>query len=237
MWDCGPSGASSGQFSYDLGPHWQSILVATAAVWVSGDSDNVVRLDTPVGLSGPGDSKQGWAGHRRRQRDSDQGPGWCPSESGPDTGAAALSTGLGTPTAQLAPHVVQCQGPGRGCQVLALAAWLAHKLRASGVNCDIMMVKYCIELERVDHMVCRRRRFAAALLLIPRLFGKNPRSESHHKGATCRVQVRTGDQRHTRLPWQVTWMITMPVTWTAGHWPGHAWAQTSESWYVTFMRE
>ena len=33
------------------------------------------------------------------------------------------------------------------------------------------------------------RRFAAALL--PRLFGKNPRS--HHKGATGRV--RTGDQR------------------------------------------
>ena len=33
------------------------------------------------------------------------------------------------------------------------------------------------------------RRFAAALL--PRLFGKNPRS--HHKGATDRV--RTGDQR------------------------------------------
>ena len=33
------------------------------------------------------------------------------------------------------------------------------------------------------------RRFAAALL--PRLFGKNPRS--HHKGATSRV--RTGDQR------------------------------------------
>ena len=33
-------------------------------------------------------------------------------------------------------------------------------------------------------------RFAAALL--PRLFGKNPRS--HHKGATGRVTVRTVDQ-------------------------------------------
>ena len=38
-------------------------------------------------------------------------------------------------------------------------------------------------------VVGRTRRFAAALL--PRLFGKNPRS--HHKGTTGRV--RTGDQR------------------------------------------
>ena len=38
------------------------------------------------------------------------------------------------------------------------------------------------------------RRFAAALL--PRLFGKSPRS--HHKGATGRV--RTGDPNHVSLP-------------------------------------
>ena len=43
----------------------------------------------------------------------------------------------------------------------------------------------------IDHIDSYKigRRFAAALL--PRLFGKNPRS--HHKGATGRV--RTGDQR------------------------------------------
>ena len=40
-------------------------------------------------------------------------------------------------------------------------------------------------------MAVAGRRFAAALL--PRLFGKNPRS--HHKGAAGTGRVRTGDQR------------------------------------------
>ena len=52
----------------------------------------------------------------------------------------------------------------------------------------------CSDLVRVTQdsimmMILVGRRFAAAL--VPRLFGKNPRS--HHKGATGRV--RTGDQR------------------------------------------
>ena len=49
--------------------------------------------------------------------------------------------------------------------------------------------------DELADLVCIGYGFAAALLVLPRLFGTNPRS--HHKGATGRV--RTGNQLHPVL--------------------------------------